>query len=244
MCYNISFHNNIVIINKRDKTLKNVLIKLNYLSSFPSSAHGRNIPVLQGPHYSTGIIQNDIHGLIAAAIGALSMLTSEPTAKSNVKRTRMFVLWLSRHFIHSFQTYYKFCEQVTQAATIDNFQDFPNGHFKSCIGFLVFLVVICSCSFRICFQVKLSIKTVCTKVFIMFLNGYNPSIISNAAQIIITFYFLLHRATFKPFEKFPYCQFKLLKSVEIESWALTRLRIACSFCRSKCCLFFVQVVPV
>ena len=28
------------------------------------------------------------NGLIAAAIGALSMLTSEPTAKSNVKRTR------------------------------------------------------------------------------------------------------------------------------------------------------------
>ena len=35
-----------------------------------------------------------INGLIAAAISALSMLTSEPTAKSNVKRTRMFVLSL------------------------------------------------------------------------------------------------------------------------------------------------------
>ena len=39
---------------------------------------------------------------LAAVIGALSMLTSEPTAKSNVKRTRMFVLSLSRHlhYIH------------------------------------------------------------------------------------------------------------------------------------------------
>ena len=33
-----------------------------------------------------------INGLIAAAIGALSMLMSEPTAKSYVKRTCMFVL--------------------------------------------------------------------------------------------------------------------------------------------------------
>ena len=32
------------------------------------------------------------NGLIAAAIGALSMLMSEPTAKSYVKRTCMFVL--------------------------------------------------------------------------------------------------------------------------------------------------------
>ena len=42
-----------------------------------------------------------INGLIyiAAAIGALSMLTSEPTAKSNEERTRLFVLSLSRHHI-------------------------------------------------------------------------------------------------------------------------------------------------
>ena len=33
-----------------------------------------------------------IYGLIAAAIGALSMLMSEPTAESYVKRTCMFVL--------------------------------------------------------------------------------------------------------------------------------------------------------
>ena len=33
-----------------------------------------------------------INGLITAAFGALSMLMSEPTAKSNVKRTCMFVL--------------------------------------------------------------------------------------------------------------------------------------------------------
>lgn len=164
MCYNISFHNNIVIINKRDKTLKNVLVKLNYLSSFPSSTHGPNIPVLQGPHYGTGIIQNDIH------VNKLKIVRTSHTSCNN---------W---------QFY------------LCNFQVFPNGHFKSCIGFLV---VICSCSFRICFQVKLSIKTVCTKVFIMFLNGYNPSIISNAAQIIITFYFLLHRATFKPLKSSP-----------------------------------------
>ena len=39
------------------------------------------------------------NGLIAAAIGTLSMLTSKPTAKSDVKRTRMFVLSLSRHYI-------------------------------------------------------------------------------------------------------------------------------------------------
>ena len=36
---------------------------------------------------------------IGSTFGALSMLTSEPTAKSNVKRTRMFVLSLSRHYI-------------------------------------------------------------------------------------------------------------------------------------------------
>ena len=35
------------------------------------------------------------NGLIVAAIGALSMLTSEPTAKSNVKRTRMFAFTLA-----------------------------------------------------------------------------------------------------------------------------------------------------
>ena len=42
--------------------------------------------------------------------------------------------------------------------------------FKPCIDFLI---VICGCSFRTCFQAKLSIKTVCTKVFLMFLNGFN-----------------------------------------------------------------------
>ena len=36
-----------------------------------------------------------ISGLIAAAIGTLSMLMSEPTTKSNVKRTRVFVLSLA-----------------------------------------------------------------------------------------------------------------------------------------------------
>ena len=42
-----------------------------------------------------------INGLIAAAMGAFSMLMSEPTAKkSNVKRTRMFVLSIvTLHYI-------------------------------------------------------------------------------------------------------------------------------------------------
>ena len=38
-----------------------------------------------------------INGLIAAAIGALRMLMSELTAKSNVKRTSMFVLSLASY---------------------------------------------------------------------------------------------------------------------------------------------------
>ena len=45
-------------------------------------------------HHRLGRFSGLINGLIAAAIGALSMLTSEPTAKSNVKRTCMFVLSL------------------------------------------------------------------------------------------------------------------------------------------------------
>ena len=40
------------------------------------------------------------NGLIAAAIGTISMLVSEPTAKSNVKRTRMFVFSIATlHYI-------------------------------------------------------------------------------------------------------------------------------------------------
>ena len=46
-------------------------------------------------HHGLGAFSELINGLIAAAIGALSMLTSEPTAESNVKRTRMFVLSLA-----------------------------------------------------------------------------------------------------------------------------------------------------
>ena len=56
------------------------------------------------------------NGLIAAAIGALSMLTSEPTAKSNVKKTGMFVLSLSRHYIsklHLATLYYVSTAAVT-----------------------------------------------------------------------------------------------------------------------------------
>ena len=41
-----------------------------------------------------------INGLIAAAIGALSIVMSEPTATSNVKKTRSFVLSLATlHYI-------------------------------------------------------------------------------------------------------------------------------------------------
>ena len=43
-------------------------------------------------HHELGGFSGLINGLIAAAIGALSMLMSEPTAKSYVKRTCMFVL--------------------------------------------------------------------------------------------------------------------------------------------------------
>ena len=43
-------------------------------------------------HHGLGGFSGLINGLIAAANGAFSMLTSEPTAKRNVKRTRMSVL--------------------------------------------------------------------------------------------------------------------------------------------------------
>ena len=43
-------------------------------------------------HHGLGGFSGPINGLIAAAIGALSMLMSEPTAESYVKRTCMFVL--------------------------------------------------------------------------------------------------------------------------------------------------------
>ena len=43
-------------------------------------------------HHGLGGFSGLINGLIAAAIGALSMLMSEPTVKSYVKRTFMFVL--------------------------------------------------------------------------------------------------------------------------------------------------------
>ena len=50
-----------------------------------------------------------INGLIEDAFGTLSMLMSEPTAKSNVKRTCMFVLSITTlHYItlHYIQTTY------------------------------------------------------------------------------------------------------------------------------------------
>ena len=45
-------------------------------------------------HLAFGGFSELINGLIAAAIGSLSMLMSEPIAKSNVKRTSVFVLSL------------------------------------------------------------------------------------------------------------------------------------------------------
>ena len=47
-----------------------------------------------------------INGLIAAVIDALSILMSEPTAKTNVKRTRVFVLSLvTLNYIHYINVY-------------------------------------------------------------------------------------------------------------------------------------------
>ena len=46
-------------------------------------------------HHGLAGFSGFINGLIAAAIDALSILMSEPTAKSNVKKTCMFVLSLT-----------------------------------------------------------------------------------------------------------------------------------------------------
>ena len=48
-------------------------------------------------HHGLGGFSGLINGLIAAAIGALSMLMSEPTAESYVKRTCMFVLSIATY---------------------------------------------------------------------------------------------------------------------------------------------------
>ena len=59
-------------------------------------------------HHGLGGFSGLIHGLIAAAIGALSMLMSEPTAKSYVKRTCMFVLSIATFtFTFTFTKIYK-----------------------------------------------------------------------------------------------------------------------------------------
>ena len=68
-------------------------------------------------HHGLGGFSGLINGLIAAAIGALSMLTSEPTAKSNVKRTRMFVLSLSRHYLHRVFWKCSMCSNVSMNCT-------------------------------------------------------------------------------------------------------------------------------
>ena len=47
-----------------------------------------------------------VNGLIAAVIDALTTLMSQPTAKTNVKRTRVFVLSLvTLHCIHYINVY-------------------------------------------------------------------------------------------------------------------------------------------
>ena len=51
-------------------------------------------------HHGLGGLSGLINGLIAAAIGALSMLMSEPTAKSYVKSTCMFVLSIATFTLH------------------------------------------------------------------------------------------------------------------------------------------------
>ena len=51
-------------------------------------------------HHGLGGFSGLINGLIAAAIGALSMLMSEPTAESYVKRTCMFVLSIATFTLH------------------------------------------------------------------------------------------------------------------------------------------------
>ena len=58
-------------------------------------------------HHGLGGFSGLINGLIAAAIGALSMLMSEPTAESYVKRTCMFVLSIAT-FTFTFTLYTKF----------------------------------------------------------------------------------------------------------------------------------------
>ena len=64
--------------------------------------------------HGLGGLSGLINGLIAAAIGAYSMLMSEPTAKSNVKRTRMFVL--------SIATLHCIDEPLSRITTSNQFQ--------------------------------------------------------------------------------------------------------------------------
>ena len=58
-------------------------------------------------HHGLGGFSGLINGLIAAAIGALSMLMSKPTAKSYVKRTCMFVLSIAT-FTFTFTLHYTY----------------------------------------------------------------------------------------------------------------------------------------
>ena len=53
-------------------------------------------------HHELGEFSELINGMITAAIGAFSVLTSEPTAKSNVSRTRMFVPPITRDITKAF----------------------------------------------------------------------------------------------------------------------------------------------
>ena len=61
-------------------------------------------------HHGLGGFSGLINGLIAAAIGALSMLMSEPIAESYVKRTCMFVLSIATFtFTFTLQNAYSIC---------------------------------------------------------------------------------------------------------------------------------------
>ena len=63
-------------------------------------------------HHGLGGFSGFINGLIAAAFGALSMLMSEPTVKSNVKRTCMFVLLITTLHIYTLHITTELCYEL------------------------------------------------------------------------------------------------------------------------------------
>ena len=97
----------IMTINRRSRLTNLVHIQLCGTLKNPHTIQkeqGMQFPVLWSiftyiiTHHGLGEFSGFINGLIAASIGAFSMLTSEPTAKSNIQRTCMFVLSFSRHY--------------------------------------------------------------------------------------------------------------------------------------------------